>query len=714
MQIEKLLQKAGRLTKRGDKAQAVKIYQTILAKYPQNITAKRELKKLAPDSTAQEKAKAIQQLVALFNKSDFNSVLQLGQKLLGVGVTEPVVHNLMAASYVSTGQQSEAVPHFQIVVQLNPDYAEGFNNLGNVLLETGRYAEAEVALKKAMKLRPNWPDAAYNLGVAYSQQGNNEKAIEVYEKALELAPNALNIINNLSALLNNLKRFDEAIELLTKLIDQGTHSSVPYSNRGISYTKKYRYKEAEADFLKAKELGANVSGYYQGYAEVLIALKNYQKGIELLQDGTVNSNYEPSTHDALLLNQIYIANKSSAKTYNNAGVYGECTMGYVNSLKTPCSFSEEIRQGKLKIGYVSPDFKNHSVARFFEPLLVSHTDQFEVFCYYNNKVSDDITKRIELACDHWRDISRLTYIELYNQIRSDNVDILVDLAGHTSGNSLPVFAMGAAPIQISWLGFPDTTGLPTIDYRLVDSRTDPEGQDEEYYTETLYRLPGSFLTYQGDYSVEMETASPIENKGYITFGSFNNLSKVTTDVINTWSEILKRVDNSKLLLKSPQFSEPEMLDFYEQLFAKEGITADRLIFVEKTATVQEHLALYREIDICLDTFPYNGATTTCEALWMGAPVVAYTGARHAARVSASILKHTGLADWIADDIEGYINLAVEKANNPEELQSLRIGLREQMKASPICDHKQFAADMEAAYQDMWQRHLDKAGDRPQV
>ena len=358
----------------------------------------------------------------------------------------------------------------------------------------------------------------------------------------------------------------------------------------------------------------------------------------------------------------------------------------------------------LRVGYVSGDLAEHSVSYFFEPLLEHHNAKaVETFCYYNNTVIDATTKRLMSASDQWRSILGVSDSDVVSQIKNDKIDILVDLSGHTAGNRLLVFAQKPAPIQVSWLGYPTTTGLSAIDYRLTDCVADPVGEADNLHSETLMRLPNGFQCYKGNEDVVVDRNLPQKSRGYITFGSFNNLSKMTPQVIKVWSKILHNVPSSKLLLKSSKLNED--VSNYLKLFEQEGIAADRIECYQRLPNKNDHLELYNSIDIGLDPFPFNGATTTCEALWMGVPVITLSGDRHVGRVGSSLLTNVGLTDFIAEDNDSYVEIASNMASNTDYLQDIRQGLRARLEGSPLCDGQSFAQDIEMAYKEMWNNYL---------
>jgi predicted O-linked N-acetylglucosamine transferase (SPINDLY family) len=367
--------------------------------------------------------------------------------------------------------------------------------------------------------------------------------------------------------------------------------------------------------------------------------------------------------------------------------------------------NELIPDRRIRIGYVSPDFRRHSVNYFIEPVLAAHTrEQFEVFCYSDVVSPDEVSHRIQTYPVQWRDIVGMTDAQIAALVRSDRIDILVDLAGHTGYNRMLLFARKPAPVQVSWLGYPNTTGLKAVDYRIVDGYTDPPGLTDPFYTEKLTRMPESFLCYQPEQDSPEIGPLPSLQAGHITFGSFNIISKVTPEAVALWADILKKVPDAKLFLKAKSLFDKGTREYLGALFLQQGIPMDRLIFKFHTASYKEHLAMYNSIDIALDTFPYNGTTTTCEALWMGVPVVTLAGDRHASRVGKSLLTNIGLPELVAETENAYIDIAVKLAADIDRLRFLRERLREMMRQSPVCDATGFTANLENCYREMWRTY----------
>ena len=311
--------------------------------------------------------------------------------------------------------------------------------------------------------------------------------------------------------------------------------------------------------------------------------------------------------------------------------------------------------------------------------------------------------------DHYRLIAACSDDRVAEQIQKDRIQILVDLAGHTVDNRMPVFARRPAPVQVTWLGYPGTTGLPAMDYRITDAIADPVGKTEQYHTETLTRLKEGFLCYKPSEDSPGLSSPPVLKAGHITFGSFNNLTKVNRKVVEAWSRILRGIPGSSLLLKSKQFPDEFIEGYYRDLFSQNGIISDRIEMLSGVETLKEHLACYNRMDIALDPFPYNGTTTTFEALWMGVPVVTLAGGHHASRVGASILTHLGLEKLVAGDIRCYVDKAIQLAGDMNELKALRAEMRNRMKESPLCDAKSFAGSMESVFEEMCRPRREHGG-----
>jgi predicted O-linked N-acetylglucosamine transferase (SPINDLY family) len=370
-----------------------------------------------------------------------------------------------------------------------------------------------------------------------------------------------------------------------------------------------------------------------------------------------------------------------------------------------------ILERKLKIGYVSPDFRSHAVASFIEPVLAHHDqERFEIFAYYNHGQNDMVTQRLRKYCHHWRNIAAMSDEEVAELIREDEIDFLIDLAGHTGHNRLLVFARKPAPIQVTWLGYPDTTGLSTMDYRITDGFADPVDMTEDFHTEQLIRLPECFSVYHVPEEYPEVSRLPALENGYITFGSFNNFSKTTPEVIALWAKILRSVPDSRLMLKYSGLSDSSMKRMVREAFARLDIHPSRVELLGKDPSHVTHLQRYYQLDIALDTFPYCGTTTTCEALWMGVPVITLAGSSHVSRVGSSLMSNLGYTEMIASSQQKYVAIAVGLAPDIDRLSAIREELRDRMADSPLMDSTRFTQHLENAYKEMWRTWCMDNGD----
>ncbi|NQV55662.1 MAG: tetratricopeptide repeat protein, partial [Rhodospirillales bacterium] len=357
---------------------------------------------------------------------------------------------------------------------------------------------------------------------------------------------------------------------------------------------------------------------------------------------------------------------------------------------------------RLRIGYVSPDFRTHSCAYFLEPLFANHNDEsVETFAYSGVQRPDGVTARLRTLVHNWRDIHDLDDGAAAETVIGDKIDILVDLAGYSRGGRPGLFQSRPAPVQVTWLGYPATTGIAAIDYRLSDAIADPEGDADAHHVEKLVRLAGGFHCYQPPSSAPEIKPPPALNNGFITFASFNNISKISPDVVAAWARLLSSAPDSRLMLKGKGFDYPQLGERMMAAFEAQGIARERLELLPWIARSDNPISLYERVDIALDTFPYNGTTTTLEALWMGVPVITLAGRRHAARVGASLLTHAGWPELVASDVGGYVECAAALARAPNRLADFRSTARAQLKASPLMDAPGFALKIEAMYGDIW-------------
>jgi len=457
---------------------------------------------------------------------------------------------------------------------------------------------------------------------------------------------------------------------------------------------------------EAAKLEPESSAHTANIASLKMMLNQKSEAMEMLQEAVRKSPDIPETHSCLLMNLHYLPNldpgilAAEHRRFGQIHLGAACdNAGFDNSTET---------DRRLRVGYLSADYRTHSVMYFLESLLDGHnTREFELYAYSDCREPDETTRRLEQKFDHFRKIDGMDHKTVAETIRRDRIDILVDLSGHTAGNRLAVLAQKAAPVQVAYLGYPDSTGLKQVDYRLTDKLAElPEAQ--KFYTEELIYLPEGFLCYRPPGCNLPIAKPPCLQRGYVTFGSFNNNLKINSLLLALWAQVLKAVAGSRLLLKFKAAADASVREHYRREFERFGIESERVEFVGWKSRKQ-HLLLYSSIDIALDTYPYQGTTTTCEALWMGVPVISLLGRHHASRVALSILSRIGMEFFVAREPQEYISKAAALANNPESLSRIRASMRSRMLGTSLCDPVRFTATVEEAYRNIWRKWCRSQG-----
>ena len=597
------------------------------------------------------------------------------------------------------GKVEEAITHFQRTINILPNHAEACNNLGMALMRQHKFPEARHMIESALKMKPSLAEAACNLGDILHEQGDIEAAIEQYRRAVTLKPDYSEAYVNLGDALTDRRRIDEAVEVYRRAISVNPNSAIAYSNLASAYRIQLRFDEAEKMALHALEIQPGhivalitLGNIYliQGRADTAIAM--YRKVLELEPDNTIAGGN-------MLMDMHYLNDYSAQDLYAAARNLGTMLEARKHTLPPPANLAD--KQRRLRLGYVSADFRTHPVGYFIEQVLAHHDkSQFEVVCYSNNSKEDQLTARLRRHADSWQTVLHQSDEALAQKIRLDGIDILVDLSGHTSGNCLPTFTHKPAPVQATWLGYFDTTGLSSIDYIIGDRFLIPPAE-ERHYSERVVRLPNAYLCFSPpEFDIEPGPLPAVTN-AKITFGCFNHPAKLTAAVISCWSRLLQALPQAQLHLKYASFGDNTVRRRYLDLFGRQGINPERIHFSGVTPR-HDYLATYRKIDIGLDGFPFNGCTTTMESLWMGVPVITLRGDRYVGHMGETILKHLGLEECIADNEDTYIARAIALASDLPRLTTLRNGLRQRLLESPLCDGPGFTRSLEAAYRQMWE------------
>jgi len=611
-----------------------------------------------------------------------------------------------ALKYHESGQLQKAEEIYKKILAINPNHSDSLHFTGVLAYQRGKNDAGVNLITQAIKNNPEIPGYHNSLGNIFKAQGKIEAAVSSYKKAVQLKPDYAEAYSNLGNVLKDQDEIEDAISSYKKAVELKPDYAEAYSNLGIAYKDQGRLGEAISSYKKALELKpdyaeaySNLGNAYKDQGKIEDAISSYKKAVQLKPDYAVaHSNILLGLHYNDSADPIQLIAQHKQWAEQHAAPLAATIQPHLNNVSPDRC---------LRIGYVSPDFRVHSVAYFIEPVLISHDrTAFEVFCYSDVVCPDLTTNRLKGMAICWRDIVGMSDEQVADLIRGDQIDILIDLAGHTANNRMQLFARKPAPVQVTCIGYPDTTGLETIDYRMTDSWADPPGQTDQLYTEKLVRLPHGFLCYRPPDQAPEVTKLPVTETGGIIFGSFNHRAKITPEVVRLWSKILTCLTNSKLILKSKSLSDTETQNLLREMFVENGISPERIRFIGHIPSIIGHLELYNSIDIGLDTFPYNGTTTTCEAMWMGVPVIVQAGHTHVSRVGVSLLSNLGLTELIAESGDAYVEKAITLAGDLNRLKTLRAGLRDIISRSPLTDALQFTQDMEEACRKMWRHWCD--------
>ena len=644
--------------------------------------------------------------VAAYQGGLLGLALELLDQAIALSLSDPRAPFHVNRGLVLLGLRrfASARAELEQALALDPGHVEALLNLGSALGELGRPADAIAAYERALAVRPDLSLAYYNLANTRNALGQRAEAIAHYERALVLRPDYAKALANLGNVLADLGRRDEAIAryeqaLLVRpdYVQALSNLGNALKEQGILDAAIVRYEQALCGAPAAAAILTNLGCALtdQGRPEAAIAC--HELALAVQPD-------HAQAHCNLLMGLHYSEKFDSAAILVRARRFAAVCACPTQAATAP---RQEGASRRLRIGYVSADFGNHPVGYFLAAVLPAHDrNAVEVVCYSNRVLEDGMSQHLRRYSDHWRNIAGQSDAEAVRLIAQDGIDILVDLSGHTAGNRLPLFARRAAPVQVTWLGYFGTTGVPAIDYILADRFVVPEGE-EAYFSETVWRLPGCYLCY-APHRLDLAVApAPLLRQGFVTFGCFNNRAKLGSETLELWATILSRVPDARLFLKTKALTEASARQGMLTFFASRGIAPQRLQ-LEGFAPLDEVLAAYGRVDIALDPFPFGGCTTTAEALWMGVPVVTLGGARWTGRMGQSILAALGLSAWVAVDAQAYADLAVALAGAADVLAATRMSLRCRVEESSFCDAPAFALQLESAYRGMWLARTSQA------
>jgi len=571
-------------------------------------------------------------------------------------------HNTLGDARFSLKQLDQADVSYRRALMLRPDYVQAQNNIGNILFHRGRFDDAALELRRAIAMDPPLAEAFYNMGSVLAAQRDYPAAVAMFERATQLSPGDKNAHHNLGAVLLAMGHFAQAEKSMNRALALDPSNADTWNNLADLYKAQGKLDEAIKFGRKAVQLAPQRDGLHSN----LLMAMNY--------------------HQSLSINEIIDEHQRWAERHERP---------LRDQIRPHANDPSPDR--RLRIGYLSPDFREHPVGRFIEPVIRGHNRiNVEIFCYNNALSSDAITRQIKTAADHWREITGLSDARVAEIIRDDQIDILIDLAGHTARHRLLVFARKPAPVQATYLGYVNTTGLRSMDYIIVGPHLLPD--PSLIRVEKICHLPKTEVCYQPRVPAIDVAELPAFSRGQVTFACMNGLMKISPATWQTWAKILHRLPNSRLLLQASAL--PSSAEI-KRLLSPVDIDPDRVQFIARQP-LAAYYALHNQFDIALDPFPHCGGTTTCDALWMGVPVITCPGSTFVSRIGLSLLSSLGMNELAASSPDHYIDLAVNLANDIPRLAALRRTLRSRMESSPLMDVAGFARDMETAFRMIWQ------------
>jgi predicted O-linked N-acetylglucosamine transferase (SPINDLY family) len=632
--------------------------------------------------------------------------VDLIQRSVAINSHQSAPYSNLGNALTAMGRHSEAIAAFNKAIALKPDYAEALSNRGNALLALGRAQEALASYDKALALRPDLPEAWSNRGNALRFLQRHAEALASQDKALALRPDYAEAHMNRGTILADLRRDDEAVASYDKALACRPDYAEAYTNRGNALRAAGRLVEAAQSHERSLALNpnnpdahANLGVVHGDMGSGALAAAAFRRALAINPDLL-------GVHSNLLLSLSHQADGSPEDYLAEARRFGERAAQLAQQVRAaqplPDVTPRPLAGRRLRVGLVSGDLQNHPVGFFLETILAHLQDsRIELTAYATQAREDDLTRRIKPCFARWRTIAGMSDAAAAHLIVEDRIDVLLDLAGHTADNRLPLFAWKPAPVQASWLGYFASTGVQAIDHVLVDAVSVPPDH-AGHFLERLIYLPDTRLCFSPpEEAAALAVApSPATETGTVTFGCFQNLGKIGEEVLQAWSRIMRACPDARLWIQNKQMDGQATQALFASRLSAAGIAAER-VTLHGPLPRGGYLTSYAQVDLLLDTFPYPGGTTTCEALWMGVPTLTLAGRTLLSRQGASMMACAGLQDWIASDVDDYVNKAVAHAGQVQQLALLRSGLRDRVQACALFDARLFARRLEEALLTMW-------------
>jgi predicted O-linked N-acetylglucosamine transferase (SPINDLY family) len=640
--------------------------------------------------------------ILLHEQGNFTTATSAFREAIRLRPTEPEIHYQMGNLLLDQAAMLDAAAAYRQAIRLRPDYAEAHYNLGIALHGQGQFEAAKAAYRTALQIKPDHVAAQGNLGKALLDEGDLDAAIAAFQATLQIQPDHADTHYNLgNALLRKEQRVAAAQAYQAAIRCNPSHLDA-WVNLGNLFQESDQLDEAIAAYQHALAAHPNCANAlynlgtaFKGCARLEEALAVYRRALALEPQ---NAGY----HSNLVYHLLFHPAFGPEDVRQELARWNQRHAAPLRSAIRPLANSPDPSR-RLKIGYVSTDFRDHVIGRNLLPLFRHHDrSQFEIVCYASVPFPDAITREFRQRSDLWRDTVRMSDEALAEQIRQDGIDILVELGLHMAHNRLLVFARRPAPVQVTFAGYPGSTGLETIRYRLTDPFLDPPGRSDTFHSEESIRLPATFWCFDPLEEIVEVNDLPALREGCVTFGCLNNFAKINDPLVALWTRIMGEVPGSRLRLLAPR---GRCREAFLGVLETRGIHPSRVEFVTK-APRSQYLTWYHGIDLVLDTFPYNGHTTSLDALWMGVPVVSLAGEHPVSRAGLSQMSNLGLPELVTSSPDEYVRIAVQLARDIPRLAELRRTLRSRMRASPLMDAPSFTRNIESAYRRMWQDWCD--------
>ncbi len=633
----------------------------------------------------------------------FGEAVQAYQHCLSLFADAWAAHLGLGQAYASLGRQDEARDAFTTAAGLNPRSARPYEQLAVCLMRQGLLKEAEAACREVVRLEPAFASHYGRLAAVLAARGKLRAAEAECRRAIELTPESAPLHVELARALNGMGLPVDSTGCALNALRADGNSLGAFVQAGIGLKRQRQLTNAAGMFLRALEHQPQNTEALVGLAGVETQQMSHEAAICRFRRAQQASPQNLGVHSKLLEVMNYVPDTDEMDIFHEHVRWGNNACDAVRG-GTVCELREPNPDRVVRVGYASADLRAHPIPFFLEPILTRHDrERFQPVVFSDVIRPDAVTRRLQGTVSEWHDTSALSDDAFAQLVQRNRVDILVDLAGHSSRGRLLAIARKPAPVQVTYLGYPNTTGLPreTMGYRLTDGTCDPPGEADGLHTERLSRLPDAFITYRPSLNAPSVTEPPALKGNGVTFGCFNGMVKINSKILQCWAAILQQTTNSRLMLKNKALADVGTCDLIATEFAKHGVSSDRLILLPHDPTEAAHLSRYGRIDIALDTFPYSGTTTTCEALWMGVPVITWAGRAHRNRVGASIMGALGLTELIAQSSDTYVQKSVELAGSVAKLAALRRELRDRMESSPLRDEAGFVNNLENTYRLIW-------------